>query len=85
MATATLRRSGGSLIMTIPSAYAEQNHLSAGDSVEVTIEGSRMTVEPQKQRVRKRYDVEELIANTPEELFRNEEWEDLPPSGKEIW
>jgi antitoxin component of MazEF toxin-antitoxin module len=85
MATATLRRSGGSLIMTIPSAYAEQNHLNAGDSVEVTIEGERMTIEPQKRRPCQRYGVEALIAETPEELFHNPEWEDMPPVGKEIW
>ena len=40
MLTATLRRSGGSLIMTIPSAYAEQNRLDAGSCVSVDIVGA---------------------------------------------
>lgn len=85
MSIATLRRSGGSLILTIPPAFAEQNHLSAGDSVEVNIDGARLTVEPRKGRARKRYNIEELMANTPEEFLRFPEWEDMPPAGKEIW
>ena len=84
MTTATLRRSGGSLIMTIPSTYAEQNHLSAGDCVEVIVEGTRMTVEP-KRHIRKRYNIEELLAETPEEFLRLPEWENMPLAGEEIW
>lgn len=85
MTTATLRRSGGSLIMTIPTAFAEQNHLAAGDRVDVNIEGSRLTVEPAKRRTRKRYNIAELLANTPEEFLRCPEWEDMPAVGREIW
>ncbi|MBV8049126.1 MAG: AbrB/MazE/SpoVT family DNA-binding domain-containing protein [Paludibacterium sp.] len=82
MARATLCRSDGSLIITIPSLYAEQNHLSAGDYVAVIIEDTRMTVEP-KCRIRKRYDIEALLAETPEEFLRLPEWEDMPLTGKE--
>lgn len=84
MTTATLRRSGGSLIMTIPTTFVEQNHLSAGDSVDVNIDGARMTVEP-KRRTRKRYTLEQLLAEMPEGLPRLPEWENMPPVGKEIW
>lgn len=81
MTTATLRRSGGSLIMTIPSAFAEQNHLSAGDMVDVNIEGPSMVVSALR---RKRYNVEELLAQTPPE-FLKPVWDDMPPVGQEIW
>lgn len=84
MTTATLRRSGGSLIMTIPTAFVEQNHLSAGDSVDVNIDGARMTVEP-KRHTRKRYTLEQLLAEMPEGLPRLPEWENMLPVGKEIW
>lgn len=84
MTTATLRRSGGSLIMTIPTAFAEQNQLSAGDSVEVTIDGPCMTIQP-KRRTRNRYAVEQLLAETPAEYQHFPEWENMPPVGQEVW
>ncbi|UGA37594.1 AbrB/MazE/SpoVT family DNA-binding domain-containing protein [Chromobacterium haemolyticum] len=83
MTNATLRRSGGSLIMTIPSAFAEQNHLSPGDSVVVDINGQSMTITAFKQP-RQRYDLEELVAATAPEFFRPV-WEDVQPEGQEIW
>ncbi|WP_288842469.1 AbrB/MazE/SpoVT family DNA-binding domain-containing protein [uncultured Deefgea sp.] len=81
MGTATLRRSGGSLIMVIPPAYAEQNHLTAGDTVKFNIEGQRLTLSPQ----RKRYDAASLLAETPAEFFSDSEWDKLPATGQEVW
>ena len=40
MLNAYLRKSGGSLIMTIPASYAEQNGLDAGSCVSVDINGA---------------------------------------------
>ncbi len=81
MGTATLRRSGGSLILVIPPAYAEQNHLSAGDAVNFQIEGQSLTLRP----LRKRYDAASLLAETPAELIHFSEWDHLSPSGQEAW
>ncbi len=81
MGTAALRRSGGSLIMVIPPAYAEQNHLVAGDSVRFKIEGQRLTVEPKRQR----FDAAALLAETPAEFMSMPEWDSLPVVGQEIW
>lgn len=84
MTQATLRRSGGSLIMTIPSIFAEQNHLSAGDSVVLDINGPSMTVKAEKRRERKRYNLKELVANT-DPVFLKPVWDDVLPEGREIW
>ncbi len=39
MLNASLRRSGGSYIMTIPLSYVEQNHLVAGSRLAIEIIG----------------------------------------------
>ena len=46
MPTAALRRSGGSLIVTIPQAYAEQNRLEAGSLVCIEIDRGEWKLKP---------------------------------------
>lgn len=69
--------------MTVPLTFAEQNHLSAGDNVNVTINGPNMTVQATKKE-RKRYNLAKLVANTPPEFFEPV-WDDMRPEGQEIW
>lgn len=42
----TLRKSGGSLVMTLPKAFVEQHQLKAGDDVDLTISADSMKVVP---------------------------------------
>ena len=39
-----LRRAGGSLVMTVPKAFIEQNGLKEGSQVDLLLEGARMTI-----------------------------------------
>lgn len=80
MLTSSLRRSGGSLIMTIPQAYVEQNMLQAGSLVAVKISGEELTLKP----VRKRKRLAELLAATPDGLHRVEGWDEMPGAGAEL-
>jgi antitoxin ChpS len=80
MLNASLRRSGGSLIMTIPQSYVEQNHLDAGSRVLVEINGVELKVKPDRQRPK----LSELLAATPVGLCRAEGWEDIPSVGDEL-
>ncbi len=80
MLNASLRRSGGSLILTIPQSYVEQNHLDAGSRVFVEINGAELKVRPGRQRAK----LSDLLAATPEGLCRVEEWDDMPPVGGEL-
>ena len=80
MHTSALRRSGGSLIMTIPQAYVEQNKLKAGSLVAVDIAGEELRLKP----ARKRKALSELLAATPEGLHRVEGWDAMPQTG-ESW
>jgi antitoxin component of MazEF toxin-antitoxin module len=80
MFTASLRRSGGSLIVTIPQAYVEQNMLKAGSLVAVEIAGKELRLKP----ARKRKTLSELLAATPEGLHRMEGWDEMALAGGEL-
>lgn len=81
MKTVALRKSGGSLIFAVPTFFAEANHLSAGDRVEVSIEGQSMIVRPARQIPR--YTLDQLLAEHGGEIPRLPEWENMPPVGLE--
>jgi antitoxin ChpS len=77
----SLRRAGGSLVMTVPKAFVEQNQLQEGAKVDLLLEGSRMTISvPRKPR----YKLEELLAEMPGKLPRVEGWDAMRPVGKEV-
>jgi antitoxin ChpS len=80
MLTATLRRSGGSLIVTIPQAYVEQNHLEAGSHVVIEINGDELKLKPSWQPPT----LAELLAATPAGLYRAEGWDEMPAAGNEL-
>lgn len=76
----TLRKAGGSLVMTVPKAFIEQNGLSEGSQVELHLLGKKMTVEAP---IRPRYKLADLMAEMPQGLPCVEGWEDMPPVGLE--
>jgi antitoxin ChpS len=41
----TLRKAGGSLVMTVPKTFIDQNGLAEGSQVELHLSGRKMTVE----------------------------------------
>jgi antitoxin ChpS len=73
MLNAALRRSGGSLILTIPPAYVEQNGLQAGAKLEIFLAGSELTWRvPKKSRK-----LADLLKATPEGEQRAAGWDEL--------
>lgn len=81
MKTVALRKSGGSLILAVPTFFAETNRLAAGDRVELTIEGQSMTVRPARRAPR--YTLGQLLAEHEGGVPRLPEWEGMPPAGLE--
>ena len=78
----TLRRAGGSLVMTVPKVFIEQNHLQEGSQVELSLEGSRMTI---SAPTKKKYKLEDLMAEMPSgKLPMVEGWDNLAPVGREL-
>ena len=80
MLTSTLRRSGGSLILTIPQSYAEQNRLAAGSKLDVEISGTELRLKP----LRKRKTLAQLLDATPPGLLRADDWDEMPVTGAEL-
>lgn len=76
----TLRKAGGSLVMTVPKAFIDQNGLGDGSRVELHLSGAKMTVEAP---TRPRYKLAELMAEMPEGLPRVDGWDELPAVGLE--
>ncbi len=76
----TLRRAGGSLVMTVPKVFIEQNHLQEGSQVDLFVAGAQMTVNVQH---RPRYKLEDLMAEMPTKLPRVEGWDEMASVGKE--
>ena len=77
MLHASLRRSGGSYIMTVPLSYVEQNHLDAGSRLTLEIVGDELKIRPQRQRKT----LAELLKETPRGLCRVPGWDELSPTG----
>jgi antitoxin component of MazEF toxin-antitoxin module len=80
MLHASLRRSGGSYIMTVPLSYVEQNRLDAGSRLAIEIVGDELKIRPQRQRK----SLDELLKATPRGLCRAEGWDELGASGAEV-
>lgn len=76
----TLRKAGGSLVMTVPKAFIDQNGLSDGSQVELHLLGTKMTVEAP---TRPRYRLADLMAEMPQGLPRVEGWDEMPSLGLE--
>lgn len=79
MSVSQLRRSGGSLILTVPGAFVEQNNLKAGAPVELTIVGDTLQVRPRRSR----HTLAELLRNTPGDA-EVAGWDAMPRAGGEM-
>ena len=76
----SLRRSGGSLVMTIPKAFIEQNHLNDGSSVELVLSGNKLTIEAKQKP---KYQLADLMAEMPRDLPMVEAWDNSQAIGLE--
>jgi antitoxin ChpS len=77
----TLRKAGGSLVMTVPKTFIEQNALAEGSKVELRLSGATMTVEA---KTRPSYKLDDLLAEMQGESPRVDGWDDMPAVGLEV-
>lgn len=75
-----LRRAGGSLVMTVPKAFIEQNRLQDGSRVQLELAGAQMTIKASR---RPRYALSQLLSEMPGELPMVEGWDSMPAVGLE--
>jgi antitoxin ChpS len=81
--TTTLRKVGGSVMLTIPPSLLDELNLHAGSTVSAEVKEGRLVV----QHTKPRYTLEELLAQcvgdqTP--TAEEREWLDAPAVGREI-
>ena len=84
MATATLRRVGGSTMLAIPPAYAKELSLAPGSAVDVRLEDGRLVIEPSR---RPRYTLDQLTAECDPDAPQPTDdgaWLDAAPTGGEL-
>ncbi|CAN7663776.1 antitoxin [Acidovorax sp. LjRoot129] len=83
MPSTNLRQVGGSVMMAVPRAFLDQLHLAPGASVDLTLDGGRIVVEPKPAP---RYTLEDLIAvgPVPARTAEDEAWLSSAPVGKEL-
>jgi antitoxin ChpS len=84
MHTTSLRKVGGSVMLTVPPAFLDQLHLQAGATVGVTIINGCLVVEPKSKP---HYTLAELLAASDYSQppsAEEREWIDAPIVGGEI-
>lgn len=77
----TLRKAGGSLVMTIPKVFIEQNNLKEGSKVDLYLSGNKMAVEAPS---RPHYKLADLLNEMPEGLPMVNGWDGMPSVGLEV-
>ena len=84
MHTTNLRKVGGSVMLAVPPALLDILHLQPGARVGIAVESGRLVVEP---RQRRRYTLDELLAQCDPKARRSKEereWLDSGPVGGEL-
>ena len=79
--TATLRRSGTSIILSIPKAIAKTMAMEAGSVVELTVQDRKLSVTPARRTL-----VDRLAQSpkSPANWYRGDVFLDDHPAGREL-
>ncbi len=80
-ATATLRRSGGSIILSIPKAIAKAMAVEAGSIVELTVKDRKLSVTPARRSLADRL---ARSPKSPAKWHRDDDSLCDPPMGREL-
>jgi antitoxin ChpS len=84
MHTTSLRKVGGSVMMTVPSAVLDLLDLQVGSVVGMNVDGERLVIQPRK---RPRYKLNDLLAQCKAKApitRKDRQWIDLNPAGREL-
>lgn len=80
----TLRKVGGSVMLTVPPALLDVLHLQAGATVNLAVDNGRLIVQP---NARPRYNLAELLAQcdpSAEPSDEDQAWLNDRPAGSEL-
>lgn len=86
-----LKKSGGSLVMTVPASARRLLGLTEGQDMAISVRGNKVIAEPvapaSVSRVRRpKYTLDDLLTGYPDGSDRaDSRWMDGPPAGRETW
>jgi antitoxin ChpS len=83
MATAKLRKVGGSTMLAIPPSILDAMHLSATAAVDLSVEEGALVVKP----ARSRYTLDQILSECDPASFVSDEdraWLEAPSIGREL-
>jgi antitoxin ChpS len=78
---ATLRKAGGSVMVTVPPAYLKKHHLTAGSVVEVEIKGDELRMRPGARKLT----LSDILEAAPKNArkLRARGWDEMGTVGNE--
>jgi len=78
---ATLRKAGGSVMVTVPPPFLKKHRLSAGSTVEVEIKGDELRVRPGAKKLT----LSDILKAAPRTARsqRAPGWDEMSPAGNE--
>src|SRR5258705_6229249 len=78
---------GNSLALRVPSAFAKEIGATEGKRAEMTIEDGALVIKVVGPRKRRRYTLDELLADFDPDAHRGdvEVWDRAPPVGREVF
>lgn len=79
--TAILRKSGGSIILSIPKTIAQTLAVDAGSTVELSVDGRTLSIIPARRALADRLAVS---PKSPAAWHRDEDWLRDTPRGREL-
>lgn len=84
MTTRQLRRSGGSLTVTIPAALLQELQLCEGDAVEIVTEGDALRIRPVRKPA---VTLQAILDAAPDDAdaLRAPGWDAMPETANENW
>ena len=86
LGSAVLKKSGGSLVMTVPASVRDALHLTEGTRMSISLSGEQLVLEAVKT-AKPKYTLEELLARCDLEAPRSDEeraWLEAPRAGREL-
>ncbi len=85
MPMTTLKKAGGSLVMTVPASVRDAMELSEGQRLSVVVDNGKIVLEPATPR--RRFTLDELLEQCDLDRPYSEDertWLDAPPVGREL-
>ncbi|HVW93664.1 MAG TPA: antitoxin [Devosia sp.] len=86
--TTSVKKSGGSLVLTVPAPARDALRLAEGQQMTVSVEDGKLVYEAAPKRRRAKYTLEQLLAQCdPDAPLTEEErnWLTAKPVGGELW